>query len=131
MTIGGLAVATATDAQTIRYYERLELLPKPRRTESNYRTYDDTYIQRIMFIKRAKEIGFSLNDIKVLLSMADGKVVGCKEVRRFAETRLSKIRAQIVNLNAMERALSELLRQCALSEKITDCPILESLSEGN
>lgn len=129
ITIGQLAEKTATDAQTIRYYERLGLLPQPRRTVSNYRMYDNDTVLRLSFIKRAKEIGFSLNDIKVLFGMADGKVRQCSEVRKFAETRLTKIRGQIADLKAMEMTLSNLVRQCALSDKIDNCPILETLIE--
>lgn len=129
MTIGQLAKKSNINAQTIRYYERLGLLAKPRRTESNYRVYDVDAIARLMFIRRAKEIGFSLNDIKVLLGMADGKVWRCTDVREFAEIRLSKIRTQIADLKAMEKTLSNLVSQCAMSDKITECPILETLSE--
>lgn len=131
ITIGQLAEETATDTQTIRYYERLGLLPQPRRTVSNYRMYDNDTVPRLLFIKRAKEIGFSLNDIKVLLGMADGKVRRCSEVREFAETRLTKIRGQIADLKAMEMTLSNLVRQCALADKIDGCPILETLIEGD
>jgi MerR family transcriptional regulator, mercuric resistance operon regulatory protein len=129
MTIGQLAKKSNTDAQTIRYYERLGLVAKPRRTESNYRVYDTDSIARLTFIRRAKEIGFSLNDIKALLGMADGKVSRCVEVQEFAVTRLSKIQSQIADLKAMEKTLSKLVRQCATSEKISECPILETLTE--
>lgn len=128
MKIGQLAEETATDTQTIRYYERLGLLPQPRRTVSNYRMYDNDTVPRLLFIKRAKEIGFSLNDIKALLEMADGKVRRCSVVRGFAETRLTKIRRQILDLRAIEKTLSSLVNQCTVSEKITECPILETLS---
>lgn len=129
MIIGKLADRTATDAQTIRFYERQGLLPPPRRTESNYRVYDENSVARLIFIKRAKEIGFSLNDIKVLLEMSDGKMRRCSEVRAFAETRLAKIRDRISDLKAMEKTLSDLVDRCARSEKITGCPILETLSD--
>jgi len=129
MTIGQLAEKAATDAQTIRYYERQGLLLDPPRTESNYRHYDEEAVSRLRFIKRAKEIGFSLNDIKVLLGMADGEVKQCSEIQAFAESRLSKIRAQIADLKAMERTLSNLVQQCALSDKIADCPIIDTLTE--
>ncbi len=129
MTIGRLAIESSTDAQTIRYYERLGLLPRPMRTESNYRVYDEGAITRLMFIRRAKEIGFSLNDIKVLLDMSDGKQRRCSDVRAFAASRLAKIRVQIADLHAMEKTLSNLVDQCARSDRITKCPILETLSQ--
>lgn len=129
MTIGKLAERTNTDAQTIRFYERQGLLPQPQRTDSNYRVYDANAVMRLKFIRRAKEIGFSLNDIKALLEMADGKVRRCSVFRKFAETRLTKIRDQISDLKAMEKTLSDLVDRCARSEKITECPILETLSD--
>lgn len=129
MTIGHLSEKSKTDAQTIRYYERQGLLPKPLRTESNYRIYANDTIERLTFIRRAKEIGFSLNDIRVLLGMVDGRVSRCAEVQEFAVTRLSKIQSQIADLKAMEETLSNLVKQCATSEEILECPILETLTE--
>ena len=127
MTIGVLAQKSETDAQTIRYYERLGLMSKPERTESNYRVYNEDAVSRLHFIKRAKEIGFSLNDIKVLLGMVDGEVRRCDEVRDFAETRLDKIQTQIRNLRSMERTLSNLVSQCVNLKTLKDCPILDEL----
>ena len=127
MTIGVLAHKSETDAQTIRYYERLGLMSEPERTESNYRLYNEDAVFRLRFIRRAKEIGFSLNDIKVLLSMADGKVRGCDEVREFAANRLDKIQSQIRNLKSMERTLSNLVSQCVNLKTLKDCPILDEL----
>ncbi len=118
MTIGQLANESNTDAQTIRYYERQGLIAEPIRTKSNYRVYDSCAITRLNFIKRAKEIGFSLNDIKVLFGMADGKLRHCSDVQEFAETRLAKIHSQITDLKAMEKTLSNLVKQCASSDKI-------------
>ena len=127
MTIGVLSQKSETDAQTIRYYERLGLMSKPERTEANYRVYNEDAVFRLRFINRAKEIGFSLNDIKVLLGMADGKVRGCDEVREFAATRLDKIQTQIRNLKSMERTLSNLVSQCVNLKTLKDCPILDEL----
>lgn len=129
MTIGQLAQEANTDAQTIRYYERQGLIAKPERTESNYRVYEYDSIARLTFIRRAKEIGFSLNDIKVLLGMADGHVRRCDDVRAFAETRLTKIRSQLADLKAMEKMLANLVKQCSQADRIEDCPILETLAE--
>ena len=130
MTIGVLAQKSETDAQTIRYYERLGLMSKPERTEANYRVYDEDAVLRLHFIKRAKEIGFSLNDIKVLLGMADGKVRRCDDVKEFAETRLEKIQTQIRHLKSMERTLSNLVAQCKNSKTLANCPILDELTEA-
>lgn len=131
MTIGQLARESETEAQTIRFYERRGLLAKPERTESNYRVYDNKAVERLTFIKRAKEIGFTLKDIKVLLGMADGKIRRCDDVREFAETRLARIRSQITDLKAMEKTLADLVRQCSHAGNLLDCPILETLTRRN
>ena len=128
MTIGQLADQTNTEAQTIRFYEKQGLLEKPERTDSNYRLYRSGAISRLQFIKRAKEIGFSLTDIKILFGMVDGKMRKCSEVQEFAETRLSKIRSQIADLTLMEKAILELVNQCSTSDNISECPILETLT---
>jgi Hg(II)-responsive transcriptional regulator len=131
MTIGQLAQKSDTDTQTIRYYERQGLIEEPARTVSHYRVYDKTAIERLTFIRRAKEIGFSLNDIRVLLGMADGKVRRCADVQAFAETRLARIRTQLADLKAMEKTLSKLVGQCSRAGNIADCPILETLTRRN
>lgn len=128
MRTSELAKAANIDSQTIRYYEKIGILGKPDRTESNYRNYDDSAIVRLKFIKRAKEIGFSLNDIKVLLDMSDGKITRCDQVREFAETRLMKIRNQIKHLKAIEKGLADLVKQCRFRKNIIECPIMKSLT---
>lgn len=130
MTIGRLAKESATDAQTIRFYERCGLLTTPKRTKSNYRIYDNGAAERLRFIKRAKEIGFNLNDIRILFDMADGKVRRCSSVKNFAETRLARIRSQLSDLKAMEQILASLIVKCSESKNIGECPILESLTKG-
>ncbi len=130
MTIGQLARQVKTESQTIRYYERIGLLAPPRRTESNYRLYDFEAARRLSFIRRAKDIGFSLSDIKVLLAMADGSVRQCSEVNQFARSRLTKIRSQIFHLKSMEQTLVNLVDQCSASETLSECPILETLTEA-
>ena len=127
MTIGMLASVSKTSAQTIRYYEQLRLMPEPGRTNSNYRVYDEKAVLRLESIRRAKEIGFSLNDIKLLLELADGQVQNCEGVREFAESRLAKVRSQVSHLESMERAMADLVRQCKVSDKIDRCAIIESL----
>ncbi len=130
MTIGQLAQELNIKTQTIRYYENQGLLSKPERTQSNYRIYDQNSIKRLTFIKRAKEIGFSLGDIKTLLEMSDKKVNRCADVKDFAETRLIKIRSRIEDLKSMEMTLSDIIKQCSQPNKTAECPIIESLTEG-
>lgn len=129
MTIGQLSKSTGTDPQTIRYYERIGVLEIPERTESNYRDYDPSFVRKLNFISRAKSIGFTLNDIKILMDMSNGKLKNCDEVRIFAQSRAGKVREQILHLQAIEQTLMQLIAQCSANETISDCPILESLTE--
>lgn len=130
MTIGELARKSGVEAQTIRYYERIGLIAQPPRTASNYRMYGESVIQRMTFIKRSKQIGFTLSDIKVLLAMSDRKIRRCRDVREFADTRLKKVRGQIAHLKLIEKVLSALVEQCSQSEQLDECPIMESLTRG-
>lgn len=130
MTIGQLSKSTGIDSQTIRYYERIGVLEIPDRTESNYRDYNPSFVTKLNFINRAKNIGFTLNDIKILLDLANGNLNSCAEVRIFAQSRLGKIREQILHLQAMEQTLMQLVDQCRSNEPISECPILESLTEA-
>lgn len=129
MRIGEISKLTNTETQTIRYYEKIGLLEKPERSDSNYRFYNDSSVKQLIFVNRAKEIGFSLNDIKILLNISNGKIKQCDKVREFAETRLSKIKTQINHLKAVKNILSDLVQRCHLGGQIDECPILDSLTQ--
>ena len=129
MTIGQLAKATETEPQTIRYYERIGLLESPKRTVSNYRVYGEGSVRKLSFIRRAKQIGLTLSDIKTLIAMSEGRIGSCDEIRDFIEIRLARVKEQIVNLKAIEGTLEDLARQCRDRGTLSSCPILESLTD--
>lgn len=127
LTIGEVAERANVHMETLRYYERRGLVARPPRSASNYRLYPEDAVRRVRFIKRAQELGFSLNDIKELLSLRADPEAGCAEVRACAEAKIKDIDAKIGALTAMKYALSTLVAACSGEGPLTDCPILESL----
>jgi MerR family copper efflux transcriptional regulator len=127
LTIGEVAEQGGVHIETLRYYERRRLLEKPPRSASNYRQYPEAAVRRVRFIKRAQELGFSLNDIKELLSLQAAPEAGCAEIRAHAEAKMKDIDAKIGALTAMKYVLSTLVAECSGDGPLSDCPILESL----
>jgi MerR family transcriptional regulator, mercuric resistance operon regulatory protein len=126
--IGELAHRTSCNVETIRYYEGIGLLPPPRRPGGRFRRYDGDDIARLRFIRRARQLGFTLDDVRGLLRLAtaEGEDV-CAEARRLASTHVAGIRAKIADLQAMELVLSDAIRECAAGQRPT-CPLIEVLS---
>jgi Hg(II)-responsive transcriptional regulator len=125
--VGMVAKRAAVNLQTIHFYERKGLLPKPPRTASNYRMYSGDAVRRVRFIKRAQGLGFALRDIKELLSLRATPGTRCADVRQRAMAKLREIDEKIGTLQAMRKALTKLIGECAGSRPITACPILEAL----
>jgi MerR family mercuric resistance operon transcriptional regulator len=125
--IGELSRRTQCNIETIRYYERIALLPKPRRPGGRYRRYDDEDIARLRFIRRARQLGFTLDDIRALMQLdgADGREV-CGKAQDLTRAHIAGIRAKIADLSAMERVLSNALCQCESGQQ-AGCPIIEVL----
>ena len=127
LTIGEVAAQARVQIETIRYYERRGLVARPPRSVSNYRRYPQDTVRRVQFIKRAQELGFSLKDIKALLSLRAAPEAECGEIRAHAEAKIKAIDAKIDSLMAMKSALSTLVVACSGQGPVTECPILESL----
>ncbi|NOY88482.1 MAG: MerR family transcriptional regulator [FCB group bacterium] len=130
LSTGELAFQAGINKETIRFYEKKKLLPEPQRTPSGYRQYTQKDLKRLLFIKNAKELGFSLSEISELLSLADGAIYKCTDVRKIAEKKLEYINQQIKQLNKLKKSLSKLIIECQKTKKISNCPIIESLSQG-
>ncbi|GAB4323079.1 MAG: Hg(II)-responsive transcriptional regulator [Candidatus Zixiibacteriota bacterium] len=130
MTIGALAARTKVNRETIRFYERESLMPKPDRTTGGYRVYSSSDVQRLHFIQRAKALGFTLVEIRELLGIADGRISRCTEVRAIAEDRLASIERQIEDLERLRQSLRALVKRCRTARRIEGCPIIETLSKG-
>lgn len=131
LKVGEVAKQAGVNLQTIHYYERRGLLPKPPRTGSNYRAYPEDAVLRVRFVKRAQELGFTLKEIKELLSLRAAPRSRCVDVRKRAETKVRDIDDKVRTLQAMRKALTELIGECSGSGPVSQCPILEALdSEG-
>ena len=126
LAIGALSERTGVNIETIRYYERIGLLPAPPRSAGRHRLYDDSHRQRLVFIRRARELGFSLGQVRDLLGLVRGHDLTCSEVRALTERHVAAIRHKIRDLKRLERVLSDLTQQCQ-ADKVPDCPILETL----
>src|SRR5262245_24156851 len=123
LTIGEVAERANVHIETLRYYERRGLVARPPRSASNYRLYPENAVRRVRFIKRAQEMGFSLNDIQELLSLRADPEAGCAEVRACAEAKMKAIEDKIATLRAMKYALSKLVLEYCRQVPLTECPV--------
>lgn len=127
LKVGEVAKQAGVNLQTIHYYERRGLLPRPPRTESNYRAYPAEAVLRVRFVKRAQELGFTLKEIKELLSLRAAPRTRCDDVRERAEAKVQDINAKVRTLQAMRKALTMLIGECSGTGPVSQCPILEAL----
>lgn len=125
LTIGGLAQASNVNVETIRYYQRIGLLPTPERKYGSIRRYTNDSLKRVRFIKRAQRLGFSLEEIARLLGLADD--AHCAETRTLAEQKLVIVEEKMADLAAMQQMLKTLVTSCAQMSGGHGCPIIDSL----
>src|SRR5438477_6295811 len=130
LTIGHLAKKSGLNLETVRYYERRGLLPKPPRSASGYRLFPGDAARRLRFIQRAKELGFSLREIQELLCLRVAAATKRTEIRARAEAKITDIEARIRSLESIKKTLRKLTKSCGGCGPVAACPILESL-EGN
>lgn len=128
LKVGEVAKQAGVNLQTIHYYERCGLLPKPPRTASNYRAYPTDAVHLVRFVKRAQEMGFTLKEIKELIALSDGGGRSRGEARVIAELKIRDIDQRMARLQAMRSALRGLVESCASGRRPT-CPILEALND--
>jgi MerR family transcriptional regulator, mercuric resistance operon regulatory protein len=126
MKIGEVATASGCHLETVRYYERIGLLPKPRRTGSGYRSYTDDDVRRLRFITRGRELGFSLEEIRSLLRLSDEPDLSCAEVDQIARHHLTEIEQRVVELKRMAKELKQTITTCRGEERAA-CAILDAL----
>ncbi|WP_232825103.1 helix-turn-helix domain-containing protein [Salinicola sp. RZ23] len=130
LTIGQLAKSTETKAVTIRYYERAGLMSPATRTAGGYRLYTARERDRLIFIKHARQLGLSLEDVKALLGLADDDEAPCDRVDEIIHVQLARVRERLKHLRQLEQELDRLER-CCHGDKIADCQIIESLSRAH
>lgn len=126
MLIGELSRQTNCNIETIRYYESINLLPVPRR-RGRYRFYRDSDLARLTFVRRARELGFTLDEVRALLGLTMSEQSACAEVREISAAHLLDVRKRITDLRAMERALAAAVRQCDAQQQLS-CPLIDALS---
>ena len=130
LTIGNVARLAGVGVETVRFYEREGLLAEPERRQSGYRQYGDEVVQRLRFIRRAKELGFSLAEIRDLLSLRDDPQATAGDVRGRAEAKIAEIEAKVRDLQRMKKALLTLTDACSGHGPVGTCPIIEALDRG-
>ncbi|MEZ2354242.1 helix-turn-helix domain-containing protein [Caballeronia sp. RCC_10] len=127
LTIGHLAKATGTKVETIRFYEKTGLLPEPARTEGNYRAYAADHLNRLSFIRRARDLGFSLEQVRELLALADDRSRSCSAIDAIATEHRLEVERKIRDLQALKTELDNLIDQCSCGT-VAECRIIEALS---
>ena len=130
LTIGRVAKRAGVGVETIRFYERQGLLEDPPRRESGYRQYPEEAVARIRFIRRAKDLGFSLREVQELLNLRVDETSSAAEVRSRAEAKITEIAIKIADLERITQALTELIACCSGRGPIGECPILEALERN-
>ena len=129
LTSSDVAKQGGVNLETIRYYERRGLLPKPPRTAAGYRAFDAEAVRRIRFIKQAQALGFTLKEVRELLRLRVDPRRSCSDVRARAEAKLADIEEKIRSLHAMKKTLARFIAACSGRGPVSGCPILEALDE--
>jgi len=126
IAIGALSKHTGTNIETIRYYERVGLLPAPARSTGGYRLYRTDHLKRLNFVRRARALGFSIGEVRTLLKLADERKRPCAEVQAVAEAHLRDVQTKIADLRRMESVLRATIRQC-VGRRRAHCPMIDAL----
>jgi len=129
MRVGEVAAQARVNVQTVRYYERRGLLTAPERTAAGYRQYPPEVVPRIRFIKRAQELGFTLEEITDLLALQVRHGAACDEVSRRAAEKIRVVRQKVRELENLKKILENLVEACAARAPTAECPVLEALEE--
>ena len=127
--IGELSKQTGVHIETIRYYERIGLMPKPLRTANGYRQYEGAHLKRLNFIRRSRELGFTIEQIRGLLELVDGSDALCDQVRTITLEHAEDIGGKLEDLNRMRDVLLAMAAECDGGD-VPECPILEALFDG-
>ena len=130
MRIGELASKAGSQPETVRYYERLGLLPPPERTEGNYRMYDEGHLERLRFIRNCRAVGMGLGEVQRLLYFRDRPELACHEINQLLDTHIAKVGEQFRELRRLEKYLLELRACCDTPRTAGDCGILAGLDSA-
>ena len=126
ITIGTLSKRTGCHSETIRYYERISLLPAPPRSPGGNRLYGPEHLKRLAFIRRSRELGFTLDEVRAMLRLVDGGAYTCAEVLALSAQHLQDVRHKIKDLKKLEKTLVAIVSQCS-GDAVPECPIIDAL----
>ena len=129
MPIGALAERTGVKVETIRYYEQVGLLPPPERSEGNQRRYGLRHVERLAFVKHARDLGFAVEAIRTLLKLSDNPALACDEAHAISVAHLADVRHKIARLRSLEMELERIAATCAGGVAACDCAIIEALAD--
>jgi len=129
MQRGELAKRAGCNIETVRYYEKIGLLPDPPRTAGGYRDYDPEHGRRLRFILRARDLGFGIEDIRALLKLVDRRAYTCAQVREMTLEHLDAVRLKIADLRRLERTLAKTVAACN-GRNVPDCPVIDALASN-
>jgi len=124
--IGELSRRTGVNIETIRYYERIGVMPIPARSEGGHRIFSDEQLRRLSFIKRGRELGFSLGEIRAMLRLVDEGTLTCSEIHAMTSAHLKAVQRKTADLRRLERVLKTMVAECSRGE-VPDCPIIDAL----
>jgi len=127
--IGALAERTGVKVETIRYYEQVGLLPRPERSEGNQRRYGRAHVERLAFIKHARDLGFAPDAIRILLELSDNPAMACEEAHAISTAHLGEVRRKIARLRSLEKELERIAATCSGGGVARDCAIIEALAD--
>ena len=130
LTIGQISKRTRCNIETIRYYEKIGLLPAPPRSEGGYRLYGEDHLKRLTFIRQSRALGFSLDEIRSLLRLVDKGDYTCSEVKEITSEHLDAVRRKISDLRVLEKALEDMVSQCD-DGRVPECPVIEALFQAS
>ncbi len=122
-----LARATGCNLETIRYYEKIGVMPAPPRSANGYRCYDEAHVARLSFVMRARDLGFSLEEVRSLLALVDGGMQSCAEVEALARDHLEDVRERIADLRRIEAVLAETVSRCS-GRDVPECAVIDALA---
>jgi MerR family mercuric resistance operon transcriptional regulator len=128
LSIGSLSQQSGVSIETIRYYEKIGIMPKPERSAGGYRVYGPEHAKRLHFVRRGRELGFSLDELRGLLLLVDGHSYTCAEVHALTVEHLKDIRQKIADLKRLERVMSDVAARCT-GDRVPECPVIDALFE--
>jgi MerR family mercuric resistance operon transcriptional regulator len=128
-SIGELSKQSDVNIETIRYYEKIGVMPAPGRSASGYRIYGADHLKRLSFVRRSRQLGFSLDEIRDLLRLVDGHAYTCAEVQALTLNHVAEIRRKIADLKRLERVMAEMAAQCS-GERAPECAVIDALFDA-